>query len=156
MGEILAFLELAAIWLLLSLRYSTLPAMIHSPINGGGNAHGFGDKNQLWLLAILSLIGYIFLTTLGRLNLPLNVPESTTPSTRTAVLGVVQATFLALKLLILTFVLLQIFYATGGAPSIPAVMAHRTIIFSLLMATLLFTVFGSIITMLHTVKKDAA
>jgi len=79
-GEILAFLELAAIWLLLSLRYSALPAMIHSPFNGGGNAHGLGDKNQLWLLAILALIGYLFLTALSRLDLPLNVPDSTTPA----------------------------------------------------------------------------
>jgi len=156
MGEILAFLELAAIWLLLSLRYSALPAVIHSPFNGGGDAHGFGDKTQLWLLAILALIGYIFLTALSRLDLPLNVPESITPRTRTAVLAQVRATLLCLKILILTLVFLQLFFATGGAPSIPVVLAHRTILFSLLMATLLLTVCGFTINMFLTLKKNAA
>jgi len=152
-GEILAFLELAAIWLLLSLRYSALPAMIHSPFNGGGNAHGLGDKNQLWLLAILALIGYLFLTALSRLDLPLNVPDSTTPRTRATVLSQVQTTLLTLKVLILTLVFLQIFFATGGTP---ALMAHRALLFSLLMTTLLLTVFGFTANMFLTLKKNAA
>jgi hypothetical protein len=58
-SELFAFLELLAIWLVVGIRYRALPALIHSPFNGGGGAHGLGPRNQLWLLLILATIGYI-------------------------------------------------------------------------------------------------
>ena len=37
----------------LAKHYSDLPSSIPSPFHGGGAAHGFGNKNQLWLMVFI-------------------------------------------------------------------------------------------------------
>jgi hypothetical protein len=115
-SELFAFLELLAIWLVVGIRYRALPALIHSPFNGGGGAHGLGPRNQLWLLLILATIGYLFLTALARLKLPINVPPGTTEATIAEIRRRIPTVFTALKITLLALILWIVVLVTHTPP----------------------------------------
>jgi len=56
--EVLAASFFLAAILILASHYRSLPAQIHTPINGGGDAHGMGSRDHLWLLIFLG--GWIY------------------------------------------------------------------------------------------------
>ena len=148
--EILALLELLTAWLFVSLRYKTLPAQMPSLFNGAGDAHGLGDKDQLWLLLILALIFYIFLTALTRLDLPINVPPGTNPATIESVRTQALSTLLGLKVLILAYVTLITIHPTG------IILAPDRKILVFVTAILLVFVLGSVARIVLTLRRNAA
>jgi hypothetical protein len=56
--EVAAILFLLVTIVLLATHYAALPEQIHTPINGGGDTHGMGDRIQLWLFVVIS--GWIY------------------------------------------------------------------------------------------------
>jgi hypothetical protein len=132
-AEIIAFFELTAIWLLIGVRYGALPALIHSPFNGAGDAYGLGPKNQLWLLLMLATLFYLFITAIPRLPLPINVPAGTPETTVAEIRRQIPTVFLALKIGILAFILWMAILATQHSP-VPDIRAITVL--------LLFAVFA--------------
>jgi hypothetical protein len=148
-AEILAFLELAALWLLIGLRYRTLPALIHSPFNGGGDAHGMGPKDQLWLLLILTSVFYVFVTAIARLPLPINVPAGTSPATVADIRRQIPQVFGVLKVCVLAFVLWLVLLATSTAVPPP----HRNLLARLFLLALCVGVGVSFARLVLTLRR---
>ena len=84
-GVAAAFLLAAITWL--ALHYQALPASIHSPFNGGGDATGKGNRDQLWLLVVIA--GWIY-ALMSMINLmppeAVNWPSPVTDIERQAML----------------------------------------------------------------------
>ncbi len=87
----------------LATRIHHLPTRIHTPFNGGGDAHGLAPRDQLWLLLFIGLWIYV-LTSLFNLLPPeaINSPRPLTPARRTqlltfckAIVGWTKATLMA-------------------------------------------------------------
>jgi hypothetical protein len=93
-AELLALAELIAAWVVVGVRYGALPAMVRSPFNGGGDAGGLGEKNQLWLLVILAMFLYLLLSGVAKIIHSLEwtgVPAASAPAMRRRVTGVLLA-----------------------------------------------------------------
>lgn len=90
--EVLAAFFFFAAILILASHYHSLPARIHTPINGGGDAHGMGSRDHLWLLIFIG--GWIYaLMSLFNLMPPeaVNSPRPLTPEQRLAMLQTAKA-----------------------------------------------------------------
>jgi hypothetical protein len=150
-AEIIAFFELTAIWLLIGFRYSALPALIHSPFNGGGDAHGLGPKNQLWLLLALTTLFYLFITALGRLSLPLNLPIGTTEPTIASVRRQIPETLAVLKIGVFSLVLWIALLATQYPPP-----PHRRLVTVLLPFVVFAIILGFVGRLFLTIRSNEA
>ena len=65
----------------LATHYSALPASIPSPFNGGGDAHGLGNKNQLWLMVFIQTWIYVLLSLFNLMPSTSTVDQNSSMST---------------------------------------------------------------------------
>jgi len=146
-AELIALFEMLATWLIICIRYSALPVMIHTPFNGGGDAHGMAGKEQLWLLVTLTTFLYLLLTGIPRIpQLPVNAPAGTSPETIELIRSRAFAILLGIKVLVMAMFLALAAFSTGIASRDGA---HSTL--GLLFIALVVLVVVSVMRLFRTV-----
>jgi hypothetical protein len=146
--ELIALVEMLATWAMVCMRYGSLPAQIHTPFNGGGDAHGMAGKEQLWLLLTLSTVLYLLLTGIPRIpQLPVNVPAGTSLESIALVRRRASGMLLGLKVLVMAMFAVLASYSTGLAGREGA---HTTL--GLLSGALLVLVVVSTVRLLRSVR----
>jgi len=99
--EAVAFLELLSLWLVICLRYGTLPDQLHPFLNGGT-----GDKGEMWALLAIATFLYLLLTGISHIpDPPINLPGSPGPATIVAVRRLAVALLLWMKLVLMAMFL---------------------------------------------------
>ena len=76
--EIIGWIVIFGIWILTLYNYSTLPESIPTHYNGAGEADGFGNKNHILTLPIVSTLLFVGLTYLNRFPQIFNYPTKIT------------------------------------------------------------------------------
>ncbi|GGW49610.1 DUF1648 domain-containing protein [Arenibacter certesii] len=76
--ELVGWLALIGIWVLTLVNYSTLPETIPIHFNGAGKADGFGNKENILSLPIVSTILFIGMTVLNKYPHVFNYPSTIT------------------------------------------------------------------------------
>ena len=73
--EISGWVLLVSLWLITSLSYSHLQAIIPIHYNASGNADGFGDKLNIFILPFITTILFVGLTILNKYPHLFNYPK---------------------------------------------------------------------------------
>ncbi|WP_026809549.1 DUF1648 domain-containing protein [Arenibacter latericius] len=76
--ELVGWLALIGIWVLTLVNYSSLPETIPIHFNGAGKADGFGNKENILSLPIVSTILFIGMTVLNKYPHVFNYPSTIT------------------------------------------------------------------------------
>ena len=76
--ELVGWIALIGIWVLTLVNYSSLPETIPIHFNGAGKADGFGNKENILSLPIVSTILFIGMTVLNKYPYVFNYPSAIT------------------------------------------------------------------------------
>lgn len=76
--EVLGWISILVIWVLTITNYTNLPDTIPIHYNGAGQADGFGEKDNILALPIISTILFIGLTVLNKFPHVFNYPTNIT------------------------------------------------------------------------------
>ena len=94
----------------LAMHYSALPPRIPSQFNGGGDAHGFGNKNQLWLMVFIQAWFYVLMSLFNLMpaTSTVNQNSSMSPDARAKLLSVAKVFMGWFKVTIMAVILIWI------------------------------------------------
>jgi uncharacterized membrane protein len=144
--EILCLLLIAGMIVFIGIRYQKLPDKIPGHYNAAGEINRWGNKSEIFVTPIISILLYIFITVVTFFPQIWNVPGQLSESNRIAVYQCIKSMVICMKLEMVG-VFFYITYYMAYMKTLPA--AFLPVMLVILFGTILFFIIRMVSLMKH-------